>query len=120
MSSSDSETNGEPNTKKLKPSINTIWVVFDLETTGFNRVTHEIIKIGALILGDDGKQLDDASFLSFIKPKSRIPSTITQLTGINNHNVCNARPFGNVGYSFLQFIMDNVIKYEEEENISVD
>ena len=55
MSFIDSETNGEPNTKKLKPSINTIWVVFDLETTGFNRVTHEIIEIGALILGDDGK-----------------------------------------------------------------
>ena len=119
MSSTDTETIGEPNTKKLKASINSIWVIFDLETTSFNRVTHEIIKIGALILGDNGKQLDKASFLLFIKPKSYILPTITKLIGINNHNVHNAPPFAHVGYTFLQFILETITKYEYDENISV-
>ena len=120
MSFTDSQTMQEPNSKKLKPSINSIWVVFDLETTGFNRVKDEIIEIGARILGDDGKEIDNGSFLLFIKPKNRIPSTITELTGINNHNVCNAAPFSKVGYHFFQFIFDRVSKYELDNNISVD
>ena len=80
----------------------------------------EIIEIGAIILGDNGKELDNASFLSFIKPKKHIPSTITQLTGINNHNVRNSPPFSKVRYDFFQFIFERVSKYELDKNILVE
>ena len=84
------ETNQEPPTKRFKESITAIWVLFNLETTGFSRVNDEIIEIAAMILGPNGKAVDNGSFSSLVKPKSPIPSTITQLTGIKQSHVQNS------------------------------
>ena len=119
MASTNSETVEQPVTKKIKSLVNTIWVVFDLETTGFSKVNHEIIEIAAVILGDNGKALDDASFSSFVKPKSAIPSTIIELTGIQYSDICDSPPFFTVGNHFLDFIFDTATKFEHDENFPV-
>ncbi len=56
------------------------FVVLDLETTGLSPLADEIIEIGAIRVSLD---LDShPTFQTLVKPQRRIPSKITQLTGI--------------------------------------
>ena len=63
------------------------YVVFDIETTGLDSIHNEIIEIGAIKVVDN--EITD-TFQSFIKPKHRISSFITNLTGISNDMVKDA------------------------------
>ena len=76
-------------------------VVFDFETTGLSAKTCEIIEIAAVIL-KNGQEI--AEYQSYIKPKESIPGEITQLTGISNATVANARAMQEVVPEFLEFI----------------
>jgi len=60
------------------------FVVFDLETTGLDSKTNEIIEIGAVKIAG-GKIV--STFSTFIKPSVSIPDEITDLTGITNKMV---------------------------------
>ena len=82
-----------------------MYVVFDLETTGRSRYTSEIIEVAAIILDSSGIQVEDGSFVQFIKPTTPIPSYITAITSISNQDVKDAKGFANVGDSFIQFLM---------------
>ena len=65
------------------------YVCFDLETTGLDPLYNEIIEIGALKVRD-GKVAE--RFMEFIHPQEEISQMITNLTGITNEMVANARP----------------------------
>lgn len=60
---------------------NARYVVFDLETTGLSPKFNELIEFGAVVW-QNGQILEKHEFL--IKPKEKIPSYITDLTGITN------------------------------------
>ncbi|MCY3778824.1 MAG: exonuclease domain-containing protein [Chloroflexi bacterium] len=59
-------------------------LAFDLETTGLNPATDEIIEIGVARFRD-GEVLDQ--FQSLVKPSIPIPADITHLTGIHQEDV---------------------------------
>ena len=62
-------------------------VAFDLETTGLNPASDEIIEIGAVRFRD-GVAID--TFESLVKPSKPIPEDITHLTGIHQEDVADA------------------------------
>ncbi len=64
-------------------------IFFDLETTGLNPDTDEVIEIGAIKVMND-KII--GRFTSFVRPNRNIPSLVTNLTGITFGDVENAPP----------------------------
>lgn len=82
------------------------YISFDVETTGLNPQTDEIIEIGALKVRD-GHVAE--RFIEFICPKERISDTITNLTGITNEMVANARSGAEVIADFLKFCENDVL-----------
>lgn len=82
------------------------YVCFDLETTGLDPLYNEIIEIGALKVRD-GKVAE--RFMEFIHPQEEISPMITNLTGITNEMVANARPADTVLSDFLEFCEDDVL-----------
>ena len=75
-------------------------VVFDLETTGFSPEKNRIIEIGAVRI-ENGKVRD--RFSQFINPEVPIPYKITQLTGISDSMVIEAKTIELVLPYFLRF-----------------
>jgi DNA polymerase III epsilon subunit-like protein len=89
------------------PSINwekVLYVVFDLETTGRLRNKDEIIELAAIVLDKFGVPIEDAQFVEYVKPTTRIPPFITELTTITNDDVKNAGCFTEVAGAFIRFI----------------
>lgn len=82
------------------------YVCFDLETTGLDPLSNEIIEIGALKVRD-GKVAE--RFMEFIHPQEEISPMITNLTGITNEMVANARPADAVISDFLEFCEDDIL-----------
>ena len=82
------------------------YVVFDIETTGLDSVHNEIIEIGAIKVVDN--EITD-TFQSFIKPKYRISSFITNLTGISNDMVKDALDVREVLMLFKEFVGDDIL-----------
>mgnify|MGYP000075968940 CR=1 FL=1 len=82
------------------------YVCFDLETTGLDPLYNEIIEIGALKVRD-GKVAE--RFMEFIHPQEEISPMITNLTGITNEMVANARSANAVISDFLEFCEDDVL-----------
>ena len=76
------------------------YVAFDLETTGLDADNDSIIEIGALKV-IDGKVCE--RFIEFVKPQKRISSKITEITGITNEMVANARPPKDIIRDFVNF-----------------
>ena len=72
-------------------TIKDMFVVFDIETTGFSPTVNNIIEIGAVKISE-GKIVD--RFSTFVNPKEPIPYRIEKLTGINDAMVEDA-PFIN-------------------------
>jgi DNA polymerase III epsilon subunit-like protein len=66
-------------------------VIFDIETTGFSHTWSEIIQIAALRMRD-GCLAPDETFSTFIRPLRRIPTFITEITGISDADAQHA-PF---------------------------
>ena len=76
------------------------YVAFDLETTGLDADNDSIIEIGALKV-IDGKVCE--RFIEFVKPAQRISPRITEITGITNTMVANARPTKDIIRDFISF-----------------
>lgn len=79
------------------------YVVFDLETTGFNPNEDEIIEIGALKY-KDGLLVDTFDIL--INPKKELSRKIIKLTGITDEMLANCDTIDVVMPQFLAFIED--------------
>ena len=82
------------------------YIAFDIETTGLEIESEEIIEIGALKV-IDGKVAD--RFIEFIKPERRISDKITEITGITNEMVEHARPIEDVIRDFVLFCENYVL-----------
>lgn len=84
-------------------SLDSGFVVFDIETTGLYAEKDKITEIGAVKLFN-GEVCD--SFSTFVNPEIPIPEFITKLTGINDTMVADAPPIGKALDSFLSFVGD--------------
>ena len=82
------------------------YVVFDIETTGFDINFNEIIEIGAVKI-QNGMIMD--TFSEFVKPKKPIPDYIAELTEISNDTVFNALDIENVLPKFKEFIEGTIL-----------
>ncbi|MCQ2538152.1 MAG: 3'-5' exoribonuclease [Lachnospiraceae bacterium] len=82
------------------------YTVVDIETTGLSPEFEEIIEIGAIRVRE-GKETE--RFSELIKPEKAISPFITNLTGISNEMVQNAREAKEVLSDFREFLGDDVI-----------
>ena len=82
------------------------FVIFDIETTGFNAKAHRIIEIGAVKVCN-GKIVDE--FSSFVNPQVPIPLHIEALTSISDMTVADAETIENVLPEFLKFCEGSVL-----------
>ncbi|MDD4815872.1 MAG: exonuclease domain-containing protein [Clostridia bacterium] len=82
------------------------FVVFDVETTGLESSTEEIIEIGAIKI-ENGMFVE--KFQTLVKPKKQISEFITEITGITNEMVENSPNIEDVIKDFLLFSQDAVL-----------
>ncbi|WP_229751854.1 exonuclease domain-containing protein [Marinithermofilum abyssi] len=86
------------------PLRETLFVVVDLETTGFDPAGgDEIIAIGAVKV-KNGSMQDANRFHTLVHPGCEIPSRITRLTGISDVDVQDAPSIRTALESWLRFV----------------
>lgn len=85
------------------------FVAFDLETTGFANYD-EITEIGAIRV-ENGKIIETKKFVfqELVNPKRKVSSKITEVTGITNDMLYNARTINSVFKDFKKFIGDDIL-----------
>lgn len=81
-------------------SLDSDFVVFDIETTGFSSVKNKIIEIGAVKVS--GGQITDR-YSTFVNPEVPIPYEIEKLTSINDEMVMNAPTIEVILPEFMKF-----------------
>ena len=82
------------------------YVIVDLETTGLDPVTDEIIEIGALKVVNGA--IKDV-FNRLIKPERPLPPNITGITGITPDMLESELPIKPVLSKFIDFAGDNIL-----------
>ena len=87
-------------------SLDSEYVVFDIETTGLSKKHNKIIEIGAVKV-KDGEVVD--TFSEFINPGVPIPYQIEQLTSINDDMVKDAPMYDVIVPRFLEFCGDDIV-----------
>ena len=87
-------------------SLDDSFVVFDLETTGFNPSVNKIIEIGAVKV-ENGTIT--GHFSKFVNPQIPIPFEIENLTGINDSMVMDAGTIEEVLPEFMEFCGHSVM-----------
>lgn len=75
-------------------------VVFDIETTGLDPETDQIIELGAVKI-ENGNIIE--KFSTFVKPTKKIPYEVVELTGISEDMVADAPPIELVMKDFYEF-----------------
>lgn len=82
------------------------YVVFDLETTGVNCRNDRIVEISAVKVSG-GKVIDE--FTELVNPECDIPYYASQVNGITDDMVEDARTFDEVLPDFLSFVGDSIL-----------
>ena len=82
------------------------FVIFDIETTGFSPVKDQIIEIGA-VKYKSGEVIERYSV--FVNPQRPIPYKITQLTGITDEMVEDAKKIDDILPAFIEFVGNAVL-----------
>ncbi|MDP8238747.1 MAG: helicase C-terminal domain-containing protein [Candidatus Hatepunaea meridiana] len=82
------------------------YVAIDIETTGLDSKKDVIIELGAVRF-KEGKATD--RFSEFVNPLRRLPSFITELTGINDRDLRDAHPLIDLADNFISFVGDSQI-----------
>lgn len=78
------------------------FIVADLETTGLDPKSCEILGLAAVLSNSAGKTV--AEFSALVRVKESVPTFITELTGISQLEVDQeGRPLGDVLQAFLRF-----------------
>lgn len=94
--------------RKRRPNLSVLperFVVFDLETTGLEPQSHEVIEIGAIRVNRDSDHHD--TFQALIRPAKKIPKKITEITGITQSMVeKEGEPLATALPQFIEFIGD--------------
>lgn len=80
-----------------------VLIFYDLETTGFSKEHNDIIEIAAIAYDTVEEELD--TFSTYIKPTTRIPQVITDLTGISNAMVANCMHYWDAAPTFFAWLM---------------
>lgn len=83
-----------------KETIDSPFVVFDIETTGLDNKTNGITEIGAVKV-ENGIIVDKWS--TFVNPEQPIPDNIQALTGISDEMVANAQTIAEILPKFKEF-----------------
>ena len=97
----------DPATKnRSDDSLPSEFVVLDVETTGLKPYRQRIIEIGA-IRYSHGQRVD--VFSTLIDPERRVPSYISQLTGIDESMLVGAPRFAQVAGDLRRFIGESLI-----------
>ena len=91
-------------TPKNYNAISSNYIAIDVETTGLNRITEDIIEVGAVRFAD-GKQVD--SFSTLIKIGRSIPFEISALTGITNDMLYTYGQYPRDAYEELATFLGN-------------
>lgn len=92
--------------RQLHNSFPDDYVVLDIETTGLDEKSCEIIEIAALRVSDN--QVVD-EFSALVKPSAPVPARITKLTGINNEMLENAPEPAKAFAEFYEFLGLSVV-----------
>ena len=87
-------------------TIDSSFVVFDIETTGLSKDKNNITEIGAVKVSG-GKIVD--SWSTFVNPGEKIPENIVELTGITDEMVANAPTIKEALPEFLKFSEGSVL-----------
>ena len=87
-------------------SLDSTFVVFDIETTGFSAVNDRIIEIGAVKV-ENGMITE--KFSEFVNPERPIPFEIEKLTSINDRMVEDAPNISVILPKFMDFCGDSVL-----------
>lgn len=82
------------------------YVVFDVETTGLSAVHNDLIQIAATKM-HKGNPIDE--FDEFINPGYRLSEFTTELTGITDDHVKNAKPLYEVLTKFQNFAKEQFL-----------
>ncbi|MCI1581304.1 MAG: DNA polymerase III subunit alpha [Clostridium beijerinckii] len=93
-------------TNVREESIDTVYCVLDLETTGFSPQTEKITEIGVMKI-KDGKVID--KFSTFVNPQKSIPMRVVEVTKITDDMVKNAETIDKVFPKLLEFIEGSVL-----------
>ncbi|MDU5082790.1 DNA polymerase III subunit alpha [uncultured Tissierella sp.] len=93
-------------TKPKGQSIDTIYCVLDLETTGFSAATEKITEIGIMKL-KDGVVID--KFSTFVNPEKSIPQRVVEVTNITDDMVKDAETIDKIFPKMLDFINGSVL-----------
>ena len=84
------------------------FVVFDIETTGFNPYNDRITEICGLLIRD-GILVPDVKFSTFVNPQKPIPHDVIRINGITDKMVANAPLEHEAVRSFLDFSANKVL-----------
>ena len=82
------------------------FVALDIETTGLDPQREAILEIGAVRF--NGRRVEQ-EWSTLVNPGRRVPTFITQLTGISNQMVAQAPPISDVRAGLQDFVGDAVI-----------
>ncbi|MGL4362564.1 MAG: PolC-type DNA polymerase III [Cellulosilyticaceae bacterium] len=93
-------------TNSCNQPVESTYVVFDIETTGFSAHKNKIIEIGAVKMYQNEVV---ETFNTFVNPQIPIPYKIQQLTGIVDDDVQNAKTIEEVLPDFLAFCKDSIL-----------
>ena len=79
------------------------YVVIDVETTGFNSQSDDIIQIGAWRI-ENGVAV--SCFDTLVKPTMSVPREVTKITGITNEMVASELTFEEICPDLMDFVGD--------------
>ena len=96
------------------PPLQQVYVALDLEMTGLDPASDEIIEMGAVRFR--GREVLD-TFTSAVNPHRRLTDFIRGLTGISQEEVDGAPPFAQVAPRFVSFVGDAPVV---GQNVSFD
>lgn len=87
-------------------NIDTEYVVFDIETTGFSNKNDKITEIGAVKI-INGQIVD--KFSQLVNPNIKIPDRVVELTGITDELVADKPTIDEVLPKFIEYIGNSVL-----------
>lgn len=93
-------------TRASDTKLNSDYVVFDLETTGFNRENCRIIEIGAVKVVN-GEIVD--TFNQLINPQQKLPKKIIEITNITDDMLTDMPLLPDVLPKFIEFVGDSIL-----------
>jgi DNA polymerase III subunit epsilon len=88
------------------------YIVADIETTGLSSRDHDILEMAAALVSPQGRIL--AEFSTLVRTGQRVPSEITQLTGITTRDLeAHGKSLGTALKSYLGFIGNHPVFFHK-------